>query len=277
MSATIHLICPICKMPLFGVERALKCDRGHSFDFAKSGYINLLNPGKMNNAKAGDSKEMIRARSAFFSGGNYSKIQDKICDLVCEFAPNVVIDAGCGEGYYTNAIATLSGACTLGFDMSKHGCESASKRAKALGERALFCVGNIFDLPVYSECADIVVNMFAPVAHNEFYRVLRDGGHLIVASAGERHLEGLKRAIYDDVYLNEVDIPSYEDFELLRTESVLYNTTIYGRETIWALFEMTPYYHRTTLADKKKLEALDALDTTVEVDFLIYKKIEKQG
>ena len=45
MSATIHLICPICKMPLFGVERALKCDRGHSFDFAKSGCG--TNPDKL--------------------------------------------------------------------------------------------------------------------------------------------------------------------------------------------------------------------------------------
>ncbi|MBR2295835.1 MAG: methyltransferase domain-containing protein [Clostridia bacterium] len=274
MSATNLLICPICRLSLFQLDKALKCERGHSYDFAKSGYINLLSPGKMNNAKAGDSKEMIRARSDFFSCGAYGKINDKICDLVCEFEPQVVIDAGSGEGYYTNAVARrASGATVIGFDMSKHGCESASKASRRLGLDSLFCVGNIFELPLHNECADMVINMFAPTAHEEFHRVLKADGHLIVVSAGEHHLEGLKRVLYDEVYLNEADTPSYEGFELVGKENLSYKATIDGQEAIWALFQMTPYYHRTSLADKAKLEVLDTLTTTVEVDFLIYKKI----
>jgi hypothetical protein len=35
---------------------------------------------------------------------------------------------------------------------------------------------------------------------------------------------------------------------------------------------MTPYYHRTSLADKAKLDGLDSLQTTVEADFFIFKK-----
>ncbi len=275
MSVTDRLICPICKNPLSRSEHSLRCERYHCYDFAKSGYINLLSPGKMNNARAGDSKEMIRARSLFFESGAYKRINDKICDLVCEFGGNLVLDAGCGEGYYTNAVA---GRCAdgevIGFDMSKWGCEHASKVAKAsFLKNTQYCVGNIFDLPVANGCADVVLNMFAPVASEEFKRVLRAGGHLIVASAGEHHLEGLKRVMYDEVYLNEVDFPAYDGFELVRCDNIKYDTEIVGRDTIWALFQMTPYFHRTSLDDKKKLESLDRLSSTVEVNFSIYRKM----
>jgi 23S rRNA (guanine745-N1)-methyltransferase len=60
------LFCPICRGALTLENKSLKCGNGHSFDIAKSGYVNLLKPGKKNNAKAGDSKEMINARTDFF-------------------------------------------------------------------------------------------------------------------------------------------------------------------------------------------------------------------
>ena len=50
------LTCPICSEKLEKTENSLKCPKNHSYDFAKSGYINLLNPGKKNNAKTGESR-----------------------------------------------------------------------------------------------------------------------------------------------------------------------------------------------------------------------------
>jgi 23S rRNA (guanine745-N1)-methyltransferase len=98
------LICPICKTSLHRKDRSLICEKNHSYDFAKSGYINLLNPGKMNNARAGDSKEMISARTRFFESGCYEMIRQTLCEIVSSLSPSVVVDAGCGEGYYTAKI-----------------------------------------------------------------------------------------------------------------------------------------------------------------------------
>lgn len=274
MEAKNLLICPICKKPLFTFATAFKCESGHSYDFAKSGYINLLNPGKKNNAKAGDSKEMIRARTLFFSSGCYSKIQEKLCELVDALSPEVIIDAGCGEGYYTEALASANrGALTFGFDMSKFGCEHGAKSAKNNGiTNTLYSVSNIFSLPLESECADVIINMFAPVANDEFYRVLKNGGVLIIGASGKEHLMGLKRAIYDEVYPNEPSEHIYNGFELIGHENTKYETTVSGSNTIFSLFQMTPYFHRTSLTDKEKLLCLDSLKTTVEVDFFILKK-----
>ena len=269
-------LCPICKKALSKDATSFKCDSNHSFDIAKSGYINLLNPGKMNNAKAGDSKEMIRARTTFFECGAYSKIKDKLCQIVSNFKNDVIVDAGCGEGYYTCGLAkSNTSSIVFGFDMSKFGCEHGAKVAKHDGIKNLsFAVANIFDLPIESSYADIVVNLFAPVASDEFYRVLKPNGYLIVVSAGIEHLNGLKQALYDNVYPNEEKFLNYSGFELIRVDNLKYDVSIEKGETIYSLFTMTPYYHRTNLNDKEKLSLLNSLNTTVEVNYAIYKKID---
>ena len=267
-------ICPLCKAELSFVSGALKCENRHSFDVSSSGYVNLLKPGKMNNSKAGDSKEMIKARSDFFVSNAYEPIQEKIRSLSKELGGKRIIDAGCGEGYYTEAIAKANiNSTVIGFDMSKFGCEHGAKSAKRQGlTNIAYCVSSIFEMPVKSESCNLIVNMFAPVANEEFFRVLCPGGYLIVASAGIEHLNGLKSVIYEEVYNNEEKILSYEGFELIACQNLKYNTVISGNSTIQNLFKMTPYYHRTTLDDKKKLESVSEIDTTVEVNFAIYKR-----
>ena len=267
-------LCPICKKELHKLSSSLKCENNHSFDYSKSGYVNLLNPGKKNNAKAGDSKEMIRARTRFFECSAYSKICNTLSSIVSTIKNNVIIDAGCGEGYYTHQIAKAhTGSLIFGFDVSKFGCEHGAKIAKNEGLSSLhYAVSNIFDLPLKDNYADIVLSVFAPVASEEFLRILKSGGHLVVASAGISHLEGLKRTIYDSYYPNEEKFPSYEGFDLLEVKNLKYSTRILGNDTINALFTMTPYYHRTSLEDKEKLSKLNELTTLIEVNFAIYKK-----
>ena len=268
-----RLICPVCSAPLTKKDNSLKCENRHSFDFASSGYINLLKPGKKNNARAGDSREMIKARTDFFRCGAYEKIAKETCNLVDLFPSRSIVDAGCGEGYYTQYIAAAPSRLVFGVDMSKFGCEHGAKAAKKKGlENLFYCVGSIFELPFASESVDLIVNMFAPVADREFFRVLKKGGHFIVASAGIDHLDGLKSVLYNDVYKNEEKFLEFEGFELVKQTNLKYTAHIEGMQTIYNLFTMTPYFHRTSLEDKKKLEHVDEIDTTVEVNFLVYEK-----
>ncbi|MBO5357135.1 MAG: methyltransferase domain-containing protein [Clostridia bacterium] len=275
MNFESYFKCPICKGDFSRAGNSLKCEKGHSFDIASSGYINLLKPGKMNNAKAGDSKEMIRARSNFFLSNAYLPIRKKICEIVGRFKNNLIIDAGCGEGYYTEDIAEhFPKSDVIGFDMSKFGCEHGAKSARRVAkDNILYSVSSIFEMPLSSSCADIVINMFAPVASEEFLRVLKTQGHVIVVSSGAKHLDGLKSVLYDDVYDNEEKFPNYDGFELLCIENLKYDTIICGSDTIYNLFTMTPYYHRTSTQDKEKLQNISSLETTVEVNFAIYRKL----
>jgi len=51
-----------------------------------------------------------------------------------------------------------------------------------------------------------------------------------------------------------------------------YEMNISGKENIAALFSMTPYYWRTSEADKQKLASLDSLETEIEFEINVYKK-----
>ncbi|MBQ7760433.1 MAG: methyltransferase domain-containing protein [Clostridia bacterium] len=268
-------LCPICHKELSRANNSFRCENNHCYDIASSGYVNLLNPGKRNNAKAGDSKEMVRARSGFFTSGAYAPISDMLCSLVSTLKRDIIVDAGCGEGYYTCNIAkSNTESRVLGFDVSKFGCEHGSKIAKRDNlSNLFFSVGNIFELPLKNDFADIIINAFAPVANTEFLRVLKPGGHLIVLSAGVDHLIGLKKLLYEDTYQNEEKIPHYEGFDTPIVKNLRYDTKIIGNDTIKNLFTMTPYYFRTSLEDKKKLDGVSEINTTIEVNFAIYKKL----
>ena len=245
--------------------------RVHSFDMAKSGYVHLA----PRHSGGGDAKEAVRARTAFLSAGYYGVAAEALCELTKKYIPaGLVVDAGCGEGYYTNALAeALGDGCEVcGFDLSRDAVDAAAKAAKRQGLSASYAVGSVFELPLGEATADGVVNIFAPCAEAEYSRVLKTGGVLIVVGAGERHLLGLKRAIYDETYENagRADLPV--NMRLCERVTVRDEIIVEGREQIANLFSMTPYYWRTSQEDKKKLDELDRLCTEIEFDVGVYRK-----
>lgn len=285
LSIPITLTCPICGAPLTAQEHTLQCtgagEKQHSYDIAASGYVNLLSPGKKNNAKTGDSKEMVRARSAFLHTGAYECAAGVLAGMIGEElgdTPAVLLDAGCGEGYYTLYIAAhCPHLSVIGFDASKYAAEAAAKAARRamLQDRAFFAAGNIFSLPVATASCDLVLNGFAPEAHAEFRRILKTGGTLFVVSAGERHLYELKQLLYGDAARYNVplsDAQAIVGFTLQRAVTVRYERTLTTSEDIRNLFAMTPYFHRTSRADSEHLNGVDRLCITVDFDIRIYHK-----
>ena len=256
------LICPFCGEPLTKNGGSLYCESRHCFDIAKSGYVTLTRAS----GTSGDDRDMVRARTAFLDSGAYRPFADAVCDALEGYG--TVVDAGCGEGYYSNAIAER-GHRVYGFDLSKHACDKAAKRAKASGNGAFFGVASVFELPIANGAADALVSLFAPIAEGEFSRVLKDDGILVVGAAGRRHLIELKAAVYDEAYENEGrrDLPS--GFAEIGHKNVTYTFTCHD---VKSLFMMTPYAFKTSVSDMAKLDAIDSLDITADFDIFIYKK-----
>ena len=263
------LRCPVCaaSMQTDGEDRTCRCTgtRTHSYDFARSGYLNLTRPGD----GEGDLKEAVNARKLFLNAGYYAPLSNEINDILQSLNAKVVLDAGCGEGYYTNRMA--ENRAVLGVDLSRAGIDAAAKQAKQNNTGAAFAVGSIFSLPVGNAACDVVTNLFAPCCESEFSRVLKSGGHLILVGAGERHLMGLKQALYEKPYLNpgRADLPT--QMQEIDRRRLSYTVTVVGKETIEALFSMTPYYWRTSEADRIKLTNIDTLQTELDFDIFVYQ------
>ena len=266
-----HILrCPTCAAPVSREGNCLVCHgaRRHSFDFASAGYVNLAA------AKAsggGDDAELIRARSAFLETGHYAPVAAAVlAALQTHAAGNTVLDAGCGEGYYSLHMAR-NGMNLVGIDLSKRGVMHAAKAAKREGASALFAVAGIFDLPVRDASLDAVVSMFAPVCEAEFCRVLKPGGILVLVGAGPDHLFSLKNVLYDTPYQNEARADAPAGMQLLASERVRYVAEMENK-ALCDLFAMTPYFYRTSREGRERLLATDALGVDVDVEISIYKK-----
>ena len=259
--------CPVCKGSLKIEERSYKCENGHSFDISKEGYVNLILSNKSTDA-SGDDKEMVRARTEFLDGGFYSPLREKMSQLLCELCPEnpVILDAGCGEGYYTSAYSLLS-ENVFGIDISKSAVKHASKRCK----NAHFAIGSVYHLPVLSGLCDAVVNCFSPNAPDEFLRVLKDGGYLLYVVPAKRHLWELKSILYDNPYENEEKTEFYEGFSHVSVEQVTTKFALECNKEILNLFHMTPYTWNTPKECRERLMNLERLDVTADFRIHVYK------
>lgn len=269
-------ICPKCGGSLSLNGNSYLCENRHTYDIARSGYVNFLLSDQMNSKLPGDNKLMVNARKSFLSKGYYGKLMGDFCDTVKKYAPRnaVIVDAGCGEGYYTvNVAKAVSDSFIMGTDISKTAVDAAAKRGKAEGvKNLLFSVSSVFRLPVKSGSCDVLTTLFAPYCGEEFLRVLKDSGIMIMVIPSERHLFQLKQAVYDNPYLNEVKDFQLEGFELKEHISVNDEIRLGSTEDILNLFSMTPYYYKTGEDGHKKLSQLDELKTEIGFEILVYTK-----
>ena len=300
------LRCPLCGGALAADGGSLRCGAGHVYDLARAGYVNLLPPGKKNNAKTGDEREMIRARSEFLRRGFYDPIDEALASALAEHAaaeaepnekPFRLADLGAGEGYHTCRTAAILAdrlgrpVDALGFDASKAGAEAGCRLAKSLGflrqdglsaapeqwtspVRAAVLPGNIFRLPLADRRMDASMSLFAPVPWEEAARILVPGGILAVVSAGREHLGEMRAILYDEVRRTDFHPAPPDGFDkltLLSRRTVSFPVTLSSQEEIAALFVMTPFYHRTGDAGRERLRALDSLSVTAEIELSLWE------
>ena len=256
-------------------------ERRHCYDIAKSGYVNLLPPGKKSNSKTGDDREMLKCRRDFLSGGFYDKISESAAKVALESSPKkdtlVFADAGCGDGYHALNIERYFNkngihAVPLGLEASKSGAELAAKLSKKENSNSFFAAANIFDMPLADNSCDVVFSMFAPVPDSEAYRVLKDDGVLVVCSSGSYHLWEMREVLYGDPILSPPLDRTPEGFYHISNSSLKYSFTLDSSQLIRALFTMTPFYWRCPREGREKLLSLDTLTVRCETEYNVYKK-----
>ena len=268
------LRCPLCAGPLERREGSYRCPAGHSFDVAKEGYVHLLPPNRKHSALPGDDREMVLARRAFLSKGYYQPLLNTVCNqflALPEKAP-VILDAGCGEGWYTRALGSViarKGGRTAGVDLSKPAVKKAARRCPD-GE---FAVASVYHLPAADGCTDVLVDCFAPLAAAEYARVLRPGGTFLYVVPGPRHLWELKEILYETPYENEERREEYPGFRYVDVVPVEFRFTLPDRENIRDLLGMTPYFWRTPPNRAARLESLERLEVTGQFRIHVMERV----
>src|SRR5262249_53566878 len=164
----------------------------HTFDLARSGYVNLRLGEK---AERGDTRDQLGRRASFLATGAFDFIADAILARVAARRQIArVLAAGCGTGYQLDRInPRLRAGCRgLGLDGAKDAARMAAQGHASLG----FVVADIWaDWPVQSAAIDLLISIFAPKNFAEMARVLGPGGALAVVYPGPKHLRELRQAL----------------------------------------------------------------------------------
>jgi 23S rRNA (guanine745-N1)-methyltransferase len=205
-----QLLCTVrdCHQPLAREERRVICPRGHAFDIAGSGYINLLQPQERRSKNPGDSLEAVAARRRFLDRGHAQPLLDAIREIAGLLKPAATLDAGCGEGYYLGSLGQGSG-----IDISTAAIDLAARRYP----QCQWIVANADRFIPYADASfDLILSITGRMNANEFRRVGR--GHLLVAVSAPDDLRELRGEGRDRVQRTvETFAPS---FQLVKRERV---------------------------------------------------------
>lgn len=262
MTQPADFYCPLCAAPLSRFDNTLKCDQNHSFDYAKEGYVNLLPVQQKKSLQPGDDKAMVLARRAFLQTGAYDFLQKNLVDTINKLSPKTIVDLGCGEGYYTDAVQTGTGAQTYGIDISKAAVKYAAKRNKNVH----YAVATNAHLPFADQQIDLIANVFAPLVGKECQRILAKQGCIVSVAPGPDHLIELKQAIYSTPERHTSPTPP-QGFEVAEQHNISAKISLSSGASVSDLLTMTPFGWK--ISDFAKQKILANLPFSVTLDFVI--------
>ena len=185
------------------LEKSLVCALGHTFDVARSGYVNLLQPQERRSKQPGDTSDAVAARQRLHDLGVSEPLLEGIASLVAPSASDVVLDAGCGDGFYLGNLARRYGFDAHGVDISSPAIQAAAKRfPPAQGTlsapaacRTEWIIANADrSIPYADRSFSLVLSITARMNSPEFRRVLQPDGRLLVAVASALDLMELRGA-----------------------------------------------------------------------------------
>ena len=219
------------------------------------------------------------ARKRFLSQDFYKPIADAVAAMIIKHCPpdqaTSILDAGCGEGYYTNKLADalsengISHSMT-GIDISKF----AIKAAASSNKRVKWFVANSSQLPVSKHSCHYLISLFSPIPEESFDQAISSDGCLLIASTGENHLIELRELLYDQVNCDSLDPCKHLEtrFNPIKTQKVSYQLSLKTQQDIQDLLSMTPHYWRASPTKKQALNNLDKLTLSIDINLFLFEK-----
>ncbi len=275
------LVCPVCEQSLFRNDTTYLCANGHSFDLAKEGYVNLLLSHLRRSKHPGDSADMVQARQTFLDSGAFAPLSELIQSEVQQL-PAVqkkdravtIMDAGCGEGYFLDALQKIIMGQCYGIDLSKEAIRLAARRHS----HARWVVANVMRrIPFANDSMDIILSILAPRNVDEFARILKPTGSLMLVVPGPNHLIELRSRKMADAGTFQIKADAAVKFLAPhfspQRRIPLEHKLLLNKSLLTELVQMTPLFWRSTREAKADIANLDELRVTINFVLLTFHLI----
>lgn len=271
-SHTALFSCPLCQKSLsIRKPASFVCEGGHCFDFSKKGYINFAPQQKQTKY----DKSLFECRRSVLEDGFYDPLLLTLGQIISDLTPTArasalrVLDAGCGDGFYTRRLATLVPATYLGLDLER----DAVALASGCDPSGLYLVGNLAALPIADSAIDVVLNILTPANYEQFERVLAGGGSVIKVIPGRGYLAQIRSLLgkhFEEKAHTSQDVVNYLGKHL----------SITARHHVQVTHSVTPdqaknFIRMTPMTFDMDLDTLDISpikEITLDLDIVVAKR-----
>jgi 23S rRNA (guanine745-N1)-methyltransferase len=291
------LLCTVraCRRPLIRGRRAFRCDRGHSFDIARDGYVNLLQPQDRRSRRAGDPREAVEARAALLhdgiGAGNMRAIVSAAALALPRTSP-IAVDLGSGSGEVLRTLAELRPICGIGIDLSTAAAAHSARSVTltqppaltsqtsavavvSISSELIWVVANADRvLPLADGSVDLIMSVQGRRNPAECRRILAECGRLLVSVPAPDDLVELRQAVQgagthrdrseDLIRTHE---PWFRVVELQRIEE----KHVLEHEALLNLLRATYRGTRASMADS--VTALTSLEVTLASDVVLFEPV----
>lgn len=260
-------------MPLDRGDRRYVCARGHSYDIARSGYINLLQPQDRRSLTAGDASTVVEARARLFAAGvGRSLIEAVRQRFASGKLPDdaAVADLGSGSGDALATCVASSTATGLGIDLSVAAGRHAARRFPAL----TWVIANADrGLPLTDNRMAFLMSLHARRNPAECARVLAPDGLLFVAVPAPDDLIELRSLVQGKAIERSRIEAVLNDHERLFKAIEQFSTRGHhqlGRESLLDLLHIT--YRGARTSTNARVAMLSSMDVTVASDCVVFQR-----
>ncbi|MBK7643333.1 MAG: methyltransferase domain-containing protein [Planctomycetes bacterium] len=198
----VRLVCTVrgCARELSAGSASHSCVAGHSFDLARSGYLNLLQVQDRRSSQPGDSTEVVAARRRWMKSGRAAPLAQALLEEARRLGVGEgtrVLDVGCGEGSFLGELEAACGCEGWGVDISRAAIEAAARRFPSV--RWVVCNADL-GLPFAAQSFELVLSITARRNAAEFARVLAPGGALLFVVPGEDDQHELRELLHGEAF-----------------------------------------------------------------------------
>ena len=233
------LRCPLCHGALSLSGKSLVCEKRHCYDIARQGHVNFV----PNQKDSFYTKELFESRAAVFTAGVFAPVIAALGEAIGTFVSGdrpVLLDAGCGEGYYAKAVCPDRQMARIGFDISK---EAVRLAARGQSEASFFAA-DLKNIPMADDSCDVLLDVFTPANYAEFGRVLKENGVLMKLAPRSGYLHELREAAASQLRHKEYDGGDveryvYERMNVLSQKAITYTVDV-TPELALHMARMTP-------------------------------------
>ncbi|MCC0649788.1 putative RNA methyltransferase [Clostridioides sp. ZZV15-6598] len=264
--------CPLCKEDMITIDKnSMVCINNHCFDISKKGYVNLLN----SNTKTIYDKELFESRHEIYNSKVYDNLTEELKYIIHNYTLdkniNYILDAGCGEGYFSNKLyedKNINNRCKLiGIDIAKEGISMATR-----GENeVIWCISDLSNLPFKDNAFGVILNILSPANYKEFTRVLSDDGIIVKIMPESNYLKEIRTNIQGNIKNSDYDNKNIvavfkKHLNVVYENRINYKTDI-SILNLMNLVKMTPL--TSTLDEEEILKLIESGISNITIDLRV--------